>query len=50
MSARTAAQLDENLGGAALQLDAAHHRRLTDASTFEVGYPYQFLASIQGRW
>lgn len=48
--ARTAAQLDDNLGAADLALDPAHARALDDASALELGYPYQFLADIQGRW
>jgi aryl-alcohol dehydrogenase-like predicted oxidoreductase len=48
--ARTAAQFDENLGAATLKLDDAHKKRLEVASAIDLGYPYQFMADIQGRW
>jgi aryl-alcohol dehydrogenase-like predicted oxidoreductase len=48
--ARTAAQLDENIGAAALKLDDGHKKHLEDASAIELGYPYQFMSDIQGRW
>ncbi len=48
--ARSAAQLDENLGAVSLKLDDAHRRRLDDASAIDLGYPYQFMSDIQGRW
>jgi len=48
--ARTAAQLEENLGAAALKLDDGHRKRLDEVSAIELGYPYQFMSDIQGRW
>lgn len=48
--ARTAAQLDENLGAAALKLDNGHRKRLDEVSAIELGYPYNFMSDIQGRW
>ena len=48
--ARTLAQLDDNLGAADLVLTDAQMKRLDEASAFEVGYPYDFIQSAQGRW
>jgi aryl-alcohol dehydrogenase-like predicted oxidoreductase len=48
--ARTLAQLDDNLGAARLALSPDDERRLTEASAFEAGYPYDFMARVQGRW
>jgi aryl-alcohol dehydrogenase-like predicted oxidoreductase len=48
--ARSLDQLDDNLRGADLKLTPAHVQRLDEASAFPLGYPYDFLASIQKRW
>jgi aryl-alcohol dehydrogenase-like predicted oxidoreductase len=48
--ARTLAQLEDNLGAADLVLTDAQMKRLDEASAFEVGYPYDFIQGIQGRW
>jgi aryl-alcohol dehydrogenase-like predicted oxidoreductase len=48
--ARTLAQLDDNLGAAALKLDDAQMAALDEASAFDLGYPYDFLGRIQSRW
>jgi aryl-alcohol dehydrogenase-like predicted oxidoreductase len=48
--ARSLEQLDENLKGADVKLSPAEVQRLDDASAFELGYPYKFLANIQKRW
>jgi aryl-alcohol dehydrogenase-like predicted oxidoreductase len=48
--ARSAAQLDDNLAAAELRLSADEVKRLDEASAFDPGYPYDFLARIQGRW
>jgi aryl-alcohol dehydrogenase-like predicted oxidoreductase len=48
--ARTVAQLDDNLKAAELQLSADWMKRLDEASAFDLGYPYDFIARIQGRW
>lgn len=54
---RTRAQLDENLGAAALTLDEAHLRRLDEVSAVPLGYPHELLAAPEqraimtgGRW
>jgi aryl-alcohol dehydrogenase-like predicted oxidoreductase len=48
--ARSVAQLDDNLAAGDLRLDAAQLRALDDAATFPLGYPYEFMAKIQGGW
>lgn len=48
--ARTLAQLEDNLGADTLKLSAEQTKRLTEASAFELGYPYEFMRQIQGRW
>ena len=48
--ARSPEQLDDNLKAAALELPAALVQRLDEASAFPLGYPYEFIRNIQGRW
>jgi len=48
--ARNEAQLDDNLKAAELKLDAAHRAELDEASAIDLGYPYQFMSEVQGRW
>lgn len=48
--ARSLEQLDDNLKAAALVLPAGARERLDAASAFELGYPYQFLKQVSGRW
>ena len=48
--ARSLAQLDENIAAAEVRLSAAEVARLDEASAFELGYPYSFIANIQKRW
>lgn len=48
--ARNLAQLQDNLGAAALTLTPDQRRLLDDASAFEAGYPYDFIARTHGRW
>jgi aryl-alcohol dehydrogenase-like predicted oxidoreductase len=48
--ARTLAQLDENLAAAELRLSHEDMKRLDEASAFDLGYPYTFMANIQSRW
>jgi aryl-alcohol dehydrogenase-like predicted oxidoreductase len=48
--ARSIEQLDDNLKAADLRLSSDDVRRLDDASAFEPGYPYDFIANIQKRW
>ncbi len=48
--ARSAAQLEDNLGAASTRLAAEQVKLLDDASAFELGYPYDFMARVQGSW
>jgi aryl-alcohol dehydrogenase-like predicted oxidoreductase len=48
--ARNKEQLDDNLAAATLKLSDDHKKRLDDASAIELGYPYQFMSDVQGRW
>ena len=48
--ARSLEQLDANLVAADLQLSADQMTALDEASAFELGYPYDFIARIQKRW
>lgn len=48
--ARSIEQLDDNLKAADVKLSASEVQRLDDASAFELGYPYKFIANIQKRW
>ena len=48
--ARAVAQLDDNLKAADVKLSPEDVAKLDDASAFDVGYPYKFLAQIQKRW
>jgi aryl-alcohol dehydrogenase-like predicted oxidoreductase len=48
--ARTVQQLDDNLRAAELTLPVDAMRRLDEASRFDLGYPYDFMARIQQRW
>jgi len=48
--ARTVAQLDDNLGAADVELSDGQVAVLDEASAFDLGYPYTFIAQIQGRW
>jgi aryl-alcohol dehydrogenase-like predicted oxidoreductase len=48
--ARSLAQLDEVLPAASLQLSDAQVRRLDEASALDLGYPYDFMKRVQGRW
>jgi aryl-alcohol dehydrogenase-like predicted oxidoreductase len=48
--ARTVDQLATNLAAGDLRLTAEQVRALDDASAFEPGYPYDFMARIQGAW
>jgi aryl-alcohol dehydrogenase-like predicted oxidoreductase len=48
--ARTIEQLKDNLGAASLKLSSAQMKALDDASAIELGYPYDFMQRIQGRW
>jgi aryl-alcohol dehydrogenase-like predicted oxidoreductase len=48
--ARSLEQLDDNLKAGELELSAAVMQRLDQASAFPLGYPYDFMKNIQGRW
>lgn len=48
--ARTPDQVDDNLAAADLALSDAHMATLEEASAFDLGYPYEFISRIQGRW
>ncbi len=48
--ARSVDQLEANLQGAELQLSAAQIDALDKASTFELGYPYEFIKNTQAVW
>jgi aryl-alcohol dehydrogenase-like predicted oxidoreductase len=48
--ARSLEQLDDNLMAVDVKLSAEDVQKLDDASAFEVGYPYKFIANIQKRW
>ena len=48
--ARTIAQLDDNLAAAELELPAAAMTKLDEVSGYELGYPYDFMSMVMGRW
>lgn len=48
--ARTKQQLQDNLKAADLELSPAAVERLSQASSFDLGYPYQMIKGIQSRW
>lgn len=48
--ARDLTQLEDNLKAETLELNDAAMKRLDEASSFDPGYPYGFIAGIQGRW
>ncbi len=48
--ARSLEQLEDNLGAAELELPDAALDRLNEASDFPLGYPYDFMKRVQGRW
>jgi aryl-alcohol dehydrogenase-like predicted oxidoreductase len=48
--ARSIEQLDDNLKAADVTLSPEDVQKLDDASAFELGYPYEFIANIQKRW
>jgi len=47
---RSVEQLDANLGAATLKLPAELMKRLDEASSFELGYPYDFMGRLMGSW
>lgn len=48
--ARTNEQLHDNLRAATIELSADQERALDEASAFDLGYPYDFMQRVQGRW
>lgn len=48
--ARTLAQLEDNARAAELKLPAQAIARLDDVSAPPLGYPYDFMKRVQGRW
>jgi aryl-alcohol dehydrogenase-like predicted oxidoreductase len=50
MGVRSLAQFEDNLKAAEIRLPAGTMKALDEASTFELGYPYDFMKRIQGRW
>jgi len=48
--ARSLEQVEDNLKAAALKLPEPAIKRLEEASAFELGYPYDFIKNVQGRW
>lgn len=48
--ARSIEQLEDNLKAADVKLSTEHVKQLDDASGFDLGYPYNFMANIQKRW
>lgn len=48
--ARTVAQVDDNVRAASVKLSPEQVAKLDEASDFELGYPYNFMKGIAGRW
>ena len=48
--ARSIAQLEDNVKAAEIALTEAQMKTLTEASDFELGYPYAFMKGLQGAW
>jgi len=48
--ARSIEQLDGCLAGAELSLSPDEMKRLDEASSLELGYPYDMIGRLQGRW
>ncbi len=48
--ARDVAQVEANIKATDITLSADQLKRLDKASRLELGYPYDFMRSIQGRW
>jgi aryl-alcohol dehydrogenase-like predicted oxidoreductase len=48
--ARSIEQLDDNLAAAALTLTDVQLQALDTASAVDLGYPYDFIRRVQGRW
>ena len=48
--ARSLEQLEENVKATEVVLSDEQVARLTEASSFELGYPYSFMKNIQSSW
>jgi len=48
--ARSVEQLNDNLKAAQITLEPKHVQALDEASRLELGYPYDFMKNVQGRW
>jgi aryl-alcohol dehydrogenase-like predicted oxidoreductase len=48
--ARSVAQVRDNLAATEFSLSATQLDTLDRASVFELGYPYEFMKGVQGRW
>ncbi|RYZ10305.1 MAG: aldo/keto reductase [Myxococcales bacterium] len=48
--ARNLEQLESNVKATELSLSEHQLKRLDDASSLELGYPYGFMKDVQGRW
>ncbi len=48
--ARTLEQLDANVEASAIELSDEQMAALDEASAFTLGYPYEFIKQVQGRW
>ncbi len=48
--ARNLEQLEDNLKAAEVKLTPEQLAKLTEASSFEIGHPYDFMQRIQQRW
>jgi len=48
--ARSLAQLDDNVSASELGLTDEDMRKLDEVSAPDLGYPYEFMRNVQGRW
>lgn len=48
--ARSLQQLEDNVRAAELELSAEQMSALDEASSFDLGYPYNFIGQVQKRW
>ncbi len=48
--ARSVAQLEENVNAADVVLSDEQVKRLDEASSFDLGYPYGFMKNVQSTW
>ena len=44
------AQLEDNVKAVDVVLSEAQLKRLDEASSLELGYPYGFMKNVQARW